>query len=88
MHKANCTNATRNLSTRQSVATKSEALQASRNSNAVTGLLGQQRRALEAPHRAVIRRGGHGTARKLVYTKAAAAAAEGAMILATMARLA
>ena len=43
-----------------------ERVQASRDSNAVTGLLGQQRKALEAPHRAVIRRGGHGTARKLV----------------------
>ena len=39
----------------------------------------------EAPHRAVVRRSGNGTARKLVYTKAAAAAAEGATIVATIA---
>ena len=38
-----------------------ERVQARRNSNAVTGLP-----ALEAPHRAVVRRSGNGTARKLV----------------------
>ena len=39
----------------------------------------------DVPHRAIVRRNGNGTARKLVYTKAAAAAAEGATIVATIA---